>query len=128
MTSPDQDWIQPGVKVAEFNHRGFEPNIIAITTIERLTPTQIVLTNGNRYNRAKLTRVGDDPYRSPKLVSTDDQSVRDAQARRALRKVTNTAHDLGRVVRGGEDAVLVALDEIEQAVRAARQAITGKEN
>jgi hypothetical protein len=120
----DTDWIHEGANVAEYNSRGYNITF-ALATIERLTTTQIVLDNGNRYRRDTLTVVGD--RYSNVLLPVNDQRVIDARARAELSEVETVVHRMTRGFTGGAEAVLAALDEIERAVAAARNTINGKE-
>jgi hypothetical protein len=127
------DWVREGAAVAEViasNNRGASG--VYLATIKRLTATQIHLDNGNRYNRQTLapikgnTGTGAAPRVS--LRSGDDPDVLRSRALKLLDQVSMTASRAHRNGALNVADVLTALDEIERAVAAARQAITGKEN
>lgn len=75
MTPTDRDWIVEGAQVAELDTSYYLPQL-KLTTIERLTPTQIVLANGARYNRDRLTPPGGQRgMRAPDLYPADSPKV-----------------------------------------------------
>ena len=47
-------------------------------TIDRVTATQYVLSNGDRYRKSDLRKVGTDRYYSPELVALDDPRLASA--------------------------------------------------
>jgi hypothetical protein len=118
----DADWVTEGAHVAEYHWRSYEPTV-TLTTAERLTATQIVLANGHRYRRDTLRPVGNH-HGGSELLSAGEPRVRDALARAQLRSVSNKVGNLMRNHKGGVDAVLATLNEITEAVEAARSAIT----
>lgn len=119
----DTSWIVEGATVAEYDLR-YRENRASFTTIERLTATQIVCANGNRYRRDTLTQVGGG---RGELRRTDDPGVRNSVAGKTLSHLRFEVDNLCKDHRGGADAVLATLEQIEKAVREARDAITGTE-
>ncbi len=127
----DMDWIREGARVAiaRYSYSGD----ISYTTaaIAKLTKTQIVLDNQQRFNRQHLTLIGGSRYTAPTLKPLTDPAIVAANTTRQFSEVTRKVDDLAREHRNGrrkgEAEILAMLDEIEQAVRAARKAITGKE-
>ena len=128
----DTDWIAEGAQVAEVvRSHNLGVSGVYPTTIDRIANTWIYLANGNRYNRKTLapakgnTGTGNAP--SVELLPIDHPEVRRSLALEQLDKVAMVASRAYRSGASSADDVLSALDEIERAVRAARQAITGKE-
>ncbi len=82
---PD-NWPQPGDTVVTLlgNWRG----IYTTSTVERLTKTQIVLTNGDRYRLDDLRRVGD-RYADSGLMHPDSQRAVEARAEHDLQRGIN---------------------------------------
>ena len=65
-------------------------------TIDRVTATQYVLSNGDRYRKSDLREVGTDRYYSPELVALDDPrlaSAAKAQERQRLVNAVSAASD-----------------------------------
>ncbi|MFD6565436.1 hypothetical protein [Micromonospora profundi] len=127
----EPNWIREGEKVA-ITRYGYSGNISYTTaTIKKLTKTQIVLDNEQRFNRQYLTLVGGSRYSAPTLKPLTDPAVIAANTAHQFSAVTRLVDDLAREYRNGrrtgEAEIVTMLDEIEQAVRAARKAITGKE-
>ena len=120
---PDQDWITEGAAVAEYTQHTVTAHVV-LTTIERLTQTQVVLANGNRYNRRTLRQVGAGSWDRTELMPAGAREVRNSLAGKHLSHVAQRVHELAKGNRGGVDAVLSVLDQIEQAAQRARAAIT----
>lgn len=118
----DTDWITVGAKVAE-HEQEWSTVHIRFATVERLTTTQIVLDNGNRYHRDGLNAVGGGRGR---LRPLNDPLVRNAVARKELSDLVQFVHEANRSAPATVDAVLSALDAIEEGVRRARAAIEGQ--
>ena len=121
----DTDWITEGARVAEYD-RGHYGATARLTTVERFTATQIVLANGNRYRRDTLRRVGD--HYGSELLAVDDRRVVDTLV---LERLRSAFYEIGKLlrsvsVRGGVEAALATLAEIERVVTEARTAITGE--
>lgn len=121
------DWIVDGVPIAEYTYgRGAN-----VTTVDRLTATQIVLANGHRYNRSTLQQTGKATRNAwstlTELLPVDDWRVQDAVARDELAKVGYAVDGARRQIgsRSGVADVLAALDTIDRAVAQARAAIRG---
>jgi hypothetical protein len=117
----DTSWIAEGARVAEYTQYAIDAHV-TLTTIERLTATQIVLANGNRYNREKLRPVGGSG-RTELLPATDSQ-VLGVLARRQIKLVGHVVHELTRNGAGRRvEEALSILDQIQVAVDEARRAI-----
>jgi hypothetical protein len=121
----DTGWIHEGAQVAEYSSHIMRANA-RITTIERLTKTQIVLANGVRYNRTTMRPVGDTSYRS-ELIPADDPRVTAVQVSDLFSEMAAKLEGVLKDVRNRRSSIPDALNEIEQAVRAARRAIASKE-
>lgn len=113
----DTDWITEGARVAEYSSSGW----IGLTTVERLTATQVVCANGHRFRRDTGHLVGDH-YRS-ELLPLNDPRVRDAAAADVLNALGYTVDKMCRDHRSGAAGVLTTLTEIERVVADARAAI-----
>ncbi len=125
----DADWIREGQPAVEYRTNYNGPDGTTPATIAKLTKTQIVLSNGERYRRSDLHKVGEGHSYSghTKLVPPTDPRIRDVKARRTLRKLTTALETIaGSGLTAGEADVLAAIDRMERTVRAARQAITGE--
>jgi hypothetical protein len=127
------DWIREGATVAEVipsNNRGASG--VSLATIERIAGTHIHLDNGNRYNRKTLAPVkgntGTGGASRAVLRPADDPDVLRSHALKLLDQASMAASRAHRNGAANVADVLAALDDIERAVAAARQAITGKEN
>lgn len=127
----DTDWIREGAQVAVYRESFHGEGSYTTDTITKITKTQIVLTNNQRFRRDHLTLVGSSRYTAPILKPLNDPAIVQADAANQFRNVTRLADDLAREHRNGRrkgvTEVLAMLDEIEQAVREARTAITSKE-
>lgn len=117
----DTDWIREGAEVVEYTQSIMSASV-TLTTITKLTKTQIVLANGARYDRKRLRPVGDTAYRR-KLLSADDEQVREVLAREQFQRMTAIVDGVLRDSGNGRIDMLPALDKIEQAVADARAAI-----
>lgn len=121
MTSPD--WVAVGAEVAEYYSSTFGIPTVKLTTIDRLTDTQVVCTNGSRYSRARTTvggglqAVGSSNY---DLRPASDRDVLRAQSRRHLADLFNAVDRIERSTQRGYVDVPAVLAEVEQAVATAR--------
>lgn len=120
--SQTPDWIVPGAQVAQYTR-----DTVTLTTVERLTATQIVLANGCRYRKDYLRReVGDkDAWRSRQLLPATDGRVRRALAGNAL---GNLVHDLDRLLRLRSSTatpadLLALLDQARERLDSARATV-----
>lgn len=116
---PYMSWAVEGAAVAEYRRTGIDGHV-NLTTVERLTATQIVLANGNRYRRDNGQLVGDN---RTCLLPLTDSTVRDNIAVQALSRVRHAVWELGKDHSGGEAVVMAKLDQIEQLVAQARAVI-----
>lgn len=112
------DWIREGAQVAEL-HDGYDKRV-TLTTIAKLTKTQIVLTNENRYNRATQKAIGKSRLQ---LLPAEALLVRRVRDRTAYQSMAMTIERIDLDVRNERTNIYDALDAIEQAVREARAAI-----
>lgn len=115
----DPAWVVPGAQVATIG-RGYDRNPW-LSTIERLTKTQIVLSNGRRYHRKNRRPVGD--YYGPELMSVDDPQVLDALARQELSALEGLVEKASKHFRGGRKDVLHLVMGIEEAVACVRKRV-----
>lgn len=128
----DHQWIVEGARVAEYKHNYSTNDSITLTTIERLTATQIVLANGNKYRRDRLTPVGEkrDAWSGrTELKPADDLAVRDVLIRVRLTRMFSNIDEI-RKKTGFQDSsgkVLETLAAVEQVVADTRRAIEGKQ-
>ncbi|GGM27522.1 hypothetical protein GCM10011608_10410 [Micromonospora sonchi] len=123
----DTDWIREGATVAIYRDSYHGEGSYRTTTIIKLTKTQIVCDNNQRFNRERLTMLGNSGWSAPMLKPLDAPEIVRVHSAERFREVTRLADDLARDHRNGRRRdVLAMLDEIEQAVRAARKSITGE--
>lgn len=115
----DTTWITEGVTVAEYGYRDRTAQA-SFTTVERLTATQIVCANGNRYRRDSGLLVG---AGRGELRPVDDRSVRDAVALATIERLRYPLDRLFRDLQGNEAAMLAILDRVDQLVAEARAMI-----
>lgn len=122
--SETPDWIYEGAEVAQYISVG---DVTTLTTVERLTATQIVLANGRRYRKDYLRReVGDkDAWRTRVLLPVTDQRVRRALARGTMSELV---HDLDQLLRVRSQTatpaeLLAKLDEAAERITAARATV-----
>jgi hypothetical protein len=102
------DWITVGGVVAETVAVG-RIKRAAVTTIERLTDTQIVTASGNRYRLRDLRKVGSD---RGELRPVTDRSVQDVLARVAYESLANDLYHASRLT---PDTLLIATEAVEHA-------------
>ncbi|MFY1686540.1 hypothetical protein [Plantactinospora sp. WMMB782] len=124
----ETDWIVNGARIAVVveSARG---DSVRFDTITGLTERYVTTGKCGKFLRRNLCPVGQGEY-DPTIVRVlppDDPYVALALARIRVRKVGRMADKAASGFRGDGAEALAVLDEIEQAVRAARQAITGKE-
>lgn len=77
----------PGDRVGMYSQPNFGNPSVRWSTVERVTKTQYVLTNGLRYRREDLREVGRDRWGSNELIAADDPRATmaaKAQERQAL--------------------------------------------
>lgn len=124
-----ESWIAKGATVAVLQS-GTAYDRVTTTTIERLTKTQIVLTNGTRFNRETLRRVGSsNSWHSTRLLPIDDPTVVTSIAHNRSRDAVAHVHKLADDLRNrDDDQKLAVLDKLERAVDAARSAIVAARN
>lgn len=124
----DTSWITEGARIA-VHSRGHFQRRVRFATIARLTKTQIVLDDGERFNRETLRPVGDKSItwrtETTELLPLDDPQVRDTRALNQLASLRSKVDARCKDFRGDADEVLAALTEIEALVRSARERIAG---
>lgn len=125
----DQEWIKPGVEIAELFHSHHSADRVVITTVERLTATQIVLASKRRYRRDTLRpvgRIGSSWEPQPHLRRTDDKDVRNALAAAAVGEAVNAIDRAKRAakVRNAEEAAKLLAD-LAGIVANAQEAVNG---
>ena len=103
------EWITVGAVVAELDTSG-RTKRVTVTTIERITNTQIVTTSGNRYRLRDLRKVGD--HYDGTLHPITDRSVQDALARAAYEAL---ALELYQASRFTPDSLVSATAAVEHA-------------
>lgn len=124
----DQDWIAEGVKVVQLTTNVGNETVV-VSTIERLTPTQVVCANGERFNRRRLTKSTSTYGPHTDLIAYDSpegqRAVARMRRRNAIAKVRKAAAELAEIRRDGseDDALLAALNALEEAPAAARDVI-----
>jgi hypothetical protein len=119
------DWVAVGAKVAEYYTGRYNRSSVKFSSVAKLTATQIVLENGNRYRRSNLTQLGEDRDSwsgSTELRRADDGRVRAAIADAAMRNLIRKIELMG----GRMDVAkaLETLDRIDELVSTARARIT----
>jgi hypothetical protein len=77
---------QLGERVALYSHGMFRRDV-RYAVVERMTATQIVLDNGDRYRIKDLRKVGEDYYRSPTMLPANHPDVLGVEARMLVEKV-----------------------------------------
>lgn len=124
----DRDWIAEGAKVALYRFRAWGPADVRYTTVAKLTRTQIVLDNGDRYRRDNLHAVGGS-YSSPSLLPADDPKVTEALREQRFRDVLSAVKREAEKVRTDHEPreALVVLDELARVVADA-QALLAEED
>ena len=119
-------WIAEGAQVAEYDTGGFDRGSVTFATVAKLTATQVVLDNGNRYRRRDLRSVKQRTSWSGyvELRAVDDQPVRDAVARRAI---AGLSHRLEKCRKESitTSRALEILNDIEARIRKIRSALEG---
>lgn len=114
------DWVKVGGKVGEEETRGWSHSL-GVTTVERLTDTQVVCANGNRYRRSDLHRVG--TY--GKLLPVTDRRIVESLA---AKRVYSTRRAVDRVLgkcgdRSDVSEMLAALAESARLIAETRARI-----
>lgn len=88
-TTAESSWIREGATVAVIDGRY---NTITFETIERLTATQIALTDGRKYRRRPVRAELRPGHRTPtRLADPEARAVVDAYARQQLRDFVSAA-------------------------------------
>jgi len=114
----DLNWVQVGAKVASMGHTS-----LSITTVEKITATQIVLANGSRYSRNTGRKVGATAYDTHELLPVDHPRIRDRRIRAQIRQLGHKVDELCLGIKSSDEAASV-LAEVEKAVAATRKRIT----
>jgi hypothetical protein len=98
----DPDWLIVNAPVAEMGDR----RTVSMTVVDRFTRTQVVLANGNRYRRDRLTRhTGDAWGPTYRLVPADDPRVLEILAKERRVNLALRVEDLMlKWRRHGDDA------------------------
>lgn len=112
-----QTQIAEGMAVAEYDGRGNDASV-TITTITKLTKTQIVTATGRRFNRDRLREVGN-PY-GAQLRAVTDRQVRSSIANKKLDRLR---YEIDQLLRNGPHDIDVAVEiigQIEKLVDEAR--------
>lgn len=113
--------FQVGDRVAEYD-TGY-PNRARLTTVERLTATQVVTASGGRFRRDTGYLVGDKrAYTGTRLLLPDDSQVLRAIATATLSGLRYSIDRALKDAKPGE--ALSTIDKIEALVRTARAQIT----
>lgn len=115
------DWIQVGARVAEYTYGGANAHV-RFATIGRLTATQVVLDNGERYNRTTLHRVGGDRSGWGSRTVLEDPAADRVKTAYAAKVVSDTLYRISVITRRDVRGVAV-LDEIDRLVARARSLI-----
>lgn len=82
-----REWVQPGASAFLLHSRSYCTPV----TIDRLTKTLIVLSDGSRYRKDDMREVGQDVYHSDLLISADDPRVARAQEAMRVQALRNAA-------------------------------------
>lgn len=92
----EPEWIVVGAKVAEYQQftHGSDARV---TTITKITPTQIVLANNNRYRRDNMRKVSCQREQEH-LLPIGDARVQDTLAMSALTTVWYSLDDARRAI------------------------------
>lgn len=110
---------QPGDRVAEFQYGFSGDGRVQLTTVERLTATQIITATGARFRRDSGYAVGGS---RTQLLAPDAQQVRSAIAGAAL---SSLRFEMDRLLKDAKPGDAVALlDRAEALVRAARAQVS----
>ena len=118
----NRDWIVPGAQVAQYSA---SDRLANLTTIEKLTATQIVLANGCRYRRDTLMEIGQDRWRRFELLPANHRRVRQVLASEEVSSLTHLLAELLRVRSASATPadMLAMLDQAAEKITAARQRV-----
>lgn len=110
------EWIQVGARVAVY-YLGTNPPTVRFTTVERLTPTQIILVGVHaRFNRNTLREIGDTSYGlGGELKELSDPVVRRTYARQLMSTLFTRLDRLDRETRNDNPLAVLALIEAQIA-------------
>lgn len=129
MTSPTgTDWIREGARAVVVTE-GAHGTKVQPDTVTGVTERYVVTEKSGKFRRRDMRPAGQPEYSTTvvRVLRPDDPYIATARARIRVRNLGRLVAKTTSQFAGDVAAALVALDEIEQAVRAARQAITGKE-
>jgi hypothetical protein len=116
--------FQPGDRVAHYEMRGPGPAIAQLTTVDRLTATQIVTEAGRKYRRTDGRLIGD--RYAARLLPAADKRVRATVARQELDRLRFDLDSALAGFRGTPEEAAEALRAVERLVADARaQLFTG---
>lgn len=111
------EWVQVGARVAEYTSGNHE-NSVRFATIERLTTTQVILSNGRRYNRTTLRRLG-----QTYGATLEDIASERVKAAYAAKVVNNALYEISVITRNKAIRGVAILDEVDRLVAEARKRI-----
>jgi hypothetical protein len=115
---------QVGDFAVDLKVRTFERDRLGrIVTVRQVTPTLVVTSDGERYNR-KTMRPVTQPISARELASPTDVRVLTAQSREHLSGVAETARNLSIVPLRQPYEALLALEQIIMAAKIAHGAVS----
>lgn len=119
----DRGWIVKGAEVATYSDSDRQATV---TTVAKLTPTQIVLADSRRFRRKDLREVAGNTWRPVRLVPVNDARVRRALAAQTVSRLSHKLDKLLRVraVDATPHDLLASLDQAAKMITAARRRIT----
>lgn len=124
------EWVTVGAKVAVYKNSAARGSKVDFRTVARITPTQIVLDDGSRFNRRTLRLMGSvggtrqslGTGRS-ELRPLDDPQVRNERARGAIATLHQRVNLLCRDFDGDADEAKALIAEIRNMIERAENSV-----
>lgn len=79
-----------------FMWHGFLGNVVSVVRVEKITPTQVVLSDGSRFNKTTGNQVGADRWNRTSLSPIDDNHAQTVLQRQRL-KARLAKLDIGKL-------------------------------
>jgi hypothetical protein len=116
---------QVGDDAIELRHSGkvHEADRVSVpVTVQRVTATMVVTSDGERYSRATLKPISEGRYSARTLVPVTDDRVLCVRGREALAELARLTDNLARLDRANPIDFMGAFAQIQGAAEAARKA------